>query len=488
MGKSNIEKDKKAGIFSFHLNKCIGLNMPKRRFLNYLFPFLTLFLSLIISDRLYAAASASSCAETDTFFTPGKKVSTRTGKQLLDMKETLVEIFGEGEYDVLFEEPLRTEDPGFRSALSRLSNNLKIRFRKNEGDPEKLKEIIFEIDMLRDEIKGIPEDRLEHYAEAYFKRMAGFEGVKFRAKPDGDQLGAKAVVIFSGKPATFYIKTHALGHRSLSRSSGAKQLDPVELMVYAVLEQLGEAPEVHFFGRDPKTAFIATAEAGEEGTPFAPYESYSKDPTKQKILWGSEAYDYIKTTPYAEREVGVVMGLVDGNPQSRTLADLFSRLDIISRIFRLTDLIGNKGNFGFSLDSEGTIRKHSIVDFRVMPDERGSYYIREGNLYGFYKGNSMFNYLSADSFVCHVLRDRPAEIRASIALPHAQNIEALLAKASDRAIEKVMGFIESISENAEEPDRFISESQGKIEEYRAALFHNVRMYVKYFEAGAPEVS
>lgn len=459
--------------------------MLKKPFFNYIFIFVTLFSSTIVIDNVYAAAAESRGDDTELFFTPGKTVAKNTGKQLLGIKDTLIEIFGEEadeEYSVLFEDPVRTEDPGFRSALFRIKKKLE----KRLGESDRIDSAFVKITQIRTQLEGIPEDRLEHYAEEYFKRMEGFEGIEFRAKPDGDQLGAKAIVTLSGKPSTFYIKSHSLGHRSISRSSGAKQLDSIELMVYAVLEQLESCPEVHFFGRDNKTSFIATADAGGDDAEFFTYESYSKDPSKKEALWGSEAYDYIKDTPFAERDTERLMERVDGNPQSRNLAELFARLDIISRIFILTDLIGNSGNFGFIIRPDGSI-KLSIIDFRLAEDRTGSYSIENRDLNSFYVGNGIFSPLSVDPFVRHVLRDRTADTRATIALPHAQDIRERLSDVCDNAIEKVMGFIESISENIDNPEEFIAESGEKMEGYKAALLHNAGMYVGYLEAGAPSL-
>ena len=466
--------------------------MHKKFFFNYIFLFITLCLSTIVIDNAYsaAAAAASSGEDTETFLSPGKKVQASVGEQLLSLKPSLVEIFGEEteeEYRVLFEGVARIEASDFRSTLSRLSQNLKSRFRRKEGDVEKLRDPIFEIDMIQDEIKRIPQERLKFYATEYFKKMDGFEGIEFRDKPDGDQLGARAIVTLSEKPVTFYIKTHALGHRSTSRSSGAHSLDPIELMVYAVLEQLGDSPKSHFFGRDNKTAFIATEDAGEKGTEFNTYEYYLKEDERKEALWGSEVYRYIEDIPPTEKNTKTLMRIMDASPHSRDLADKFTRLDIISRIFRLSDLIGNKGNFGFRLDSDKTI-KASIIDFRIISDERGLYSINEGNLNGFYNGNGIFTPSSVDPFVRHVLRELPAEIRAERARPHAVRIQDRLPEAVNIATERVMGFIKSISGKIKDGGDFVTQSHKDLMSYGEAVSHNARMYLDYLSRGAPKIS
>jgi hypothetical protein len=181
------------------------------------------------------------------------------------------------------------------------------------------------------------------------------------------------------------------------------------------------------------------------------------------------------------------MDIIEGNPQSRSLADQFTRMDIISRIFRLSDLIGNPGNFGFALQPDGTIQ-HAIIDFRIIPDEEGAYSISEGNLIGFYKGNGIFSPLSADSFLCHVLKDRTPAIRAERALPHVTEIQERLEEVGTAAIERVMAFVESVSAKTDGPEKFITQSHRTLMEYKEAVLHNAEMFLKYLSDGAPEIA
>lgn len=467
--------------------------MHKKCFFNYIFLFITLCLSTIVSDNAYsaAAAAASSGEDTETFLSPGKKVQASVGEQLLGLKPSLVEIFGaketEEEYGVLFEGVARIEEPDFRSALFCLERNLKRCLGKGGDKSDKIDQSFLTISRIRFETGNVTEKNLKFYATEYFKKMDGFEGIEFRDKTDGDQFGAKATVQLSGIPSVFYIKTHSLGHKSMSRSSGSHPLDPIELMVYAVLEQLGDSPKSHFFGRDNKTAFIATEEAGKGGDKFNTYDYYLKEGTRKEALWGSEVYRYIEDIPPTEKDTETLMGIMDASSHSRDLADKFTRLDIISRIFRLSDLIGNKGNFGFCLDSDKTI-KASIIDFRIIPDERGLYSINEGNLNGFYNGNGIFTPLSVDPFVRHVLRELPAEIRAERARPHAVGIQKRLPEAVNIAIERVMGFIKSISGKIKDGEDFVTQSHKNLMSYRGALLHNVNMYLDYLSRGAPKIS
>lgn len=456
-------------------------------FPNYLFLLNMLLFLTIAIDNVHAAAATST--DGDKLFTPGKAVSGKIGAQLLKLKTSITEIFGdeetEAEYRVLFENPPRTGDSDFRSTLFRIKRGLERRL----GEGGEIPRIFGEITQIRNQLEEIPDERLEHYATEYFGKMEEFERIEFQAKPDGDQLGAKALVTLSGKPVIFYIKTHSLGHKTLSRSSGAHRLNSVEFMVYAVLDELGDGPEVHFFGRDDKNAYIATKYAGEEGAEFHTYEYDTKDSKRKETLWGPEVFGYIEGTRYEERDKDVLMGIIDGNAQSRALADKLSRIDIISRTLRLSDLIGNTGNFGFTLSEDGTI-KHSIIDFRIISDETGEYRIKEGNLNGFYRGNGIFSALEADEFVIHVLRDRPAEVRAERVLPHITEIQERLPEAVGVAIERVTGFIDSLLVNIEgdaEKEKFRSESLRAITQYGEALIHNARMYLEYIASGAPKI-
>jgi len=47
-------------------------------------------------------------------------------------------------------------------------------------------------------------------------------------------------------------------------------VNPIELMIYKILENLGIGCESHFFGRELKNFYIATKDAGHNG----PYFSY----------------------------------------------------------------------------------------------------------------------------------------------------------------------------------------------------------------------
>lgn len=468
-----------------HENR-VGNSMANKLFSKYFFFFLFLLFSQTFINTVYAAEAK----DQESFFTPGKTLSGKVGSQLLSLKPDIIEIFDEEEvnkeYGILFENPARIEESDFKGAISRLERRLRKLLSKGGKDSQKINSSFLEIAKIRYDIGGVPGERLEHYAEEYFKKMEGFEGIDFRAKPGGDQLGAKAIVHLSGKPSIFYIKSHSSGHKSTSRSSGAHPLDPIELMVYALLEQLGDGPKVHFFGRDDKTAFIATEYAGDKDTEFYTYEYFLKDEGRKKALWGKDVYNYINDTHPADIEVSGFMKIIEENPQSIALADKFTRVDILSRVFRLSDLIGNRDNFGFSLNSDGTIR-HSIIDFRIISDERGEYYISEGNLEGFYNGNGIFSPPSVDPFVRHVLKERTAATRSKNALPHIEEIQKSLSEISEVALRRVMDYIEKVKDNIKDGENFKETCQKALTEYKQALLHNADMYLKYLRAGAPKI-
>ena len=451
------------------------------KYFRCLYFYIILLVSTTVVNILYASTE-----ESPSFFSPGKRVSSKVGEQLLALRPNIVELFGEevveSDYEILFKQPPPVGESSFRSSLFRIKRVLERRL----GEGELVIHSFGEITRIRNDLEGIPEERLEHYAREYFERMDGFEEIKFTPKVDGDQLGSKAIVTISGRSTGVYIKTHSLGHKLLSRSTGAHRLNPIELIVYAILEHLGDGPKVHFFGRDDKNAFIATEYAGKEAAEFHTYEHHLKEPKRKEDLWGSEAFSYITSTPHDGRDMSSLMGIIDSNPQSKDLADRFTRVDIISRIFRLSDLIGNTGNFGFEVRADGTI-KYSIIDFRIIPDERGEYSINEGNLNGFYKGNGIFSPLSADPFVRHVLSDRPAAIRADRVLHHITEIQTRLPEALAASTSRVMGFIDSILGNVDDAAEFRAQSNLALTQYGEALVHNAERYLEYISKGAPEI-
>jgi len=241
----------------------------------------------------------------------------------------------------------------------------------------------------RTEYINFSKDLLKNSIRNYFSELLSKQGminieVVFSDREGrGVQLSQVAVVNYqkqSGEKHSikYHVKTHQHGSTSESRSN--KPVDIKELFVYKVFEFIGIGPKSHFI-INPLSAsgglFIATQDA-----------SFTKIPTKQKIFL---TYQQLKNV---NDNI-----LTINNPE--TCINL-TMLDILARIFRLTDLTTNSTNFGVTIKTEEKTSnyKWKIIDFRV--DSLASYQV-EGILNGFLSGNGMFNY---DGIMLEVLKNR----------------------------------------------------------------------------------
>jgi hypothetical protein len=189
-----------------------------------------------------------------------------------------------------------------------------------------------------------PLEVLKDAAMKYFSRLYPETGasIEFFSKTTGIQFGAKVTV----NGVLYHIKTHRLGLSSGSHgsSSAAKPVDPVELFVYRFLEYSRCGPEAHFFWASEKDFYIATRDIGysASGNVQVPYETV-KDSFLGRKLKGSEVQIVEK-------------GL--------------SFFDIISRVFELSDLLTNSGNFFFIANKSGQIFDFKVIDFDPTYDEK----------------------------------------------------------------------------------------------------------------------
>ncbi|MDR0755883.1 MAG: hypothetical protein LBE99_03150 [Puniceicoccales bacterium] len=216
------------------------------------------------------------------------------------------------------------------------------------------------IDDLRDTImffKNLPSETLQMRAREYFSGIFPESKIEFLDKPReaGAQFGKTAQILPEGEenPIVYYIKTHQHGSTSQgsgSRGSASNPVSPIELFVYKFLQHSGLGPEVHFFWDDETNFYIATKDV-----------SYTET-GKAKIY----SYDTVKSTPEL---LGINCSnfapLIDNHINPKVMEG-FVLIDIISRIFDLTDILTNYGNFFFIADVSGSISDLKIIDFIVL--------------------------------------------------------------------------------------------------------------------------
>ncbi len=240
--------------------------------------------------------------------------------------------------------------------------------------------------------QNLPYERLENLAAHYFiKRFAlsGSEQLSFLEKTSGVKLGRRLVVrFFPSGSKTFFIKTHRHGTQSnSSMSSGAKAVDPKEVLVYNVLHQLGLGPETHFFWEDQKNFYIATEDLNGSGSFIEYSKLYEQLPNPEKTSVKELSQEYFH------------------------ICDELIKMDVISRILRLSDTTTNKENFGF-VEKIGS-QFLCLIDFDVKDDD---VYTSDGLFKGFLAGNGTFMYATnTDPTIKYALAKRIEDDRTQLA-------------------------------------------------------------------------
>ncbi|MDR0392935.1 MAG: hypothetical protein LBH52_01750 [Puniceicoccales bacterium] len=206
-------------------------------------------------------------------------------------------------------------------------------------------------------LKNLPSETLQRRAHEYFSRIFPGSEITFSDKPQkaGAQFGKIARISFPGypEPILYHIKTHQRGSTSSgggSKGSARGPVNLIELFVYRFLQYSGLGPEVHFFWDDETNFYIATKDVGYTETGAATIYSY----------------DTVKSTPAL---LGINCSNFDpsiDNPINPKVMEGFVLIDIISRIFNLTDILTNCGNFFFIVDASDSISDLKIIDFVVL--------------------------------------------------------------------------------------------------------------------------
>jgi hypothetical protein len=297
---------------------------------------------------------------------------------------------------------------------------------------------------LRAKISTFHATRLEFLAENFFTNHFTGCSVRFSPKVGGLQQGIQAhVTVSNAKILKYHIKSHS-GGRLASNSSEPKCVDPRELFIYKVLEYLGVGCEVFFLHRSFQEIFIATLDAGHaEGSCFSLFQravdsrAESGDSSYVHTVWGS-LHSLLIDNP---NQFQAVESAIEFDDLAKTFLLQMTSLDIISRIFRLHDLLDNVGNFGFctSLTQHPCLK---ILDFRVLDgvDLR----INLDHVHGFFVGNGFCIYAASHATMRYVLRDRPLKARVDTAV-RLLTVDCLfkLHNCIDRAHSFVLSYLES---------------------------------------------
>ena len=226
----------------------------------------------------------------------------------------------------------------------------------------------------------------------------------------------------------YHVKTHA-GGTIFSNSSVAKTVDPGELLVYKTLEFMGSGCEALFFQRNHMDFYIATLDAGHLGSfdlfrRAVGHDCGDADDVYGKSLWGS--LDTIHSDPTLNVWVDVEAAAQADRVAQEFLLNVAS-LDLISRIFRLHDLLNNSENFGFLTTDCSAQFVLKIIDFRLADGEDLS--VGEQHFEGFLAGNGLYNYTSAHKSLRYALHARSRRDRVREALRALQ--QGTLSKAHE---------------------------------------------------------
>jgi hypothetical protein len=325
---------------------------------------------------------------------------------------------------------------------------------------------------LRSRISFIHLDRLKNVAAQYFEQRFPCQRVFFRDKVGGAQLGAQIhFQLDTGQELKYHIKTHASG-RIMSNSSAPKPVEPRELVVYKCLEYLGLGCEAAFLHRSLEDVFIATLDAGTGiGASFVLFQKVANELDVDRIsgetVWGSLQSSLNHGLPRASIEAAIEHDAI-----SQEFLLQISTLDLVSRIFRLQDLLNNAENFGFRISNadKPCLR---VLDFRV--DKESNFRLDRDKFEGFLAGNGLYNYESCHATLRYVLCDRLTSERVKTAF-HAISVGPL--SKGHRCIEDARWNVRSFLETS---DFDVDELQlksilKKCDEYCEALHQNLDFF------------
>lgn len=349
-------------------------------------------------------------------------------------------------------------------------------FTRNNSSEEVLK-LNANFHMLKSMISLVHLDRLSLAAVGAFRRRFPGSQIECLPKTSGVRLGTRVRLILEcGDCRTYYVKTHSDG-RLASNSVAAKVVEPGELLVYKVLEMTGYGCESIFFQRNFSDVYIATLDAGHGGS----FDLFSRatgsahfdaDKFYGKNLWG--CLDMIDPRS-KQNNWDIVEAAVQSDATAQQFLFNLASLDMLSRIFRLHDVLNNYDNFGFVTSASGQFVL-KMIDFRIADD----YNLAVSDLHfdGFLAGNSLFHYVSSHRIMRFALHHRSARERAKEAVRalQADSLSKLHA-CIDAACSCVLEYLQSL-EVCDQEEAHVETMSDRLQELRD-IFH---MNVCYFTA------
>ena len=411
---------------------------------------------------------------------PGANVS-RFQAELLSRKN-FVAVVGadtvnswQANWDVLENPKICFTHPQKVSSMRDVFRHLQYFAQKNSS--EALSKLNADFHMLKSMISAVHLDRLSAAAVGAFSRRFPGSNIDCFPKSSGVQLGTRVRLILDcGDCRTYYVKTHADGRLS-SNSVAAKVVQPGELLVYKILEMTGYGCECFFFQRDFSDLYIATLDAGHGGS-FDVFKRATgsvdceADMSYGTNLWG--CLDKINPRPKQNS-----WDIIEAAAQSDATAQRFlfniASLDMLSRIFRLHDLLNNNDNFGFAASAPGQFVL-KIIDFRLADDHHVA--ISAVHFDGFLSGNSLFNYISSHQIIRFALHDRSEGERVKEALRALQaDPLSQLHECIDTAYVCVLEYLQSL-DVSERDDIQLEVTMDRLQSL-CAVFHS---NVSYFTA------
>lgn len=223
-------------------------------------------------------------------------------------------------------------------------------------------------------VEPIQEASKQYFEQLYQKMGRVIIEITFSPKRDGTQLGTAVNLTYVDENTQihtiqYHVKTHQQG--ATSTRSTTNPPDPKELFIYKVLENIGCGPKTHFFFNPSSSGgfFIATQDV-----------AFTKviEKTKRFLLFDANKVSYNSAIEESKYDVA---------------RKAIIQIDMIGRIFELSDVTTNPGNFG-CVEVLGKTSKWKILDFRA-PLSR-DFYENPVIFSSFLKGNGLFNYEYAE--------------------------------------------------------------------------------------------
>ncbi len=381
----------------------------------------------------------------------------------------------------IFESEISFDDAQGVSFLSRLHSKLR-EISLTRWEDEAFENFYF-MEFLRiiDRIAKVHEDRLKVVTTNYFCAHFQVANISFSPKDNGRHFGCTAHIKFEGEPkriVKYYVKTHSAG-RVLSGSSAPKAFDPKELMVYKILERLDVGCETHFLHRSLQDVYIATLDASHGGS-FKEFSAAVGDSYKMgdeeygRTLWGD--LNYISGDPICiDREQ--IEKCIQGDGIANNFVIQIVTLDMLSHILRLNDLLNNTGNFGFFFESETSLPKLKVIDFRINNDNLLIFPLHFSE---FWKGNGCAGY--SHRILRYVLHARRVKERIQSAI-HVLTVGPLLRLLDciEQAFTDVEAYVNSTELFADKESLC-----GSLTGYRDAILQNYSYFIDRLKTWAPE--